>query len=183
MPKVNMDGKMSKKMENTQRERTEGVSNRLRLLREAAGMTQGEFADALGVSRGHISNIESGKAEPSLSLLWNVERKFHLLPDSSMGVILFGDRVGAMEFNTGAIHKVGTVDMRALTCAVKRADEMERQEPQPVSPHIKAHLIRDFMVAYVERYQQMKVQGAGTPDDWHAAAVAEVDGAGRFPAE
>ncbi len=160
------------------------VANRLRLLREASGLSQVDFADALGVSRGHVSNIESGKAEPSLSLLWEIERTFPHIAGSSMGAVLFGEAALRGEFsNRDAVHKAGTVDMRALTCAVKRADEMERQQGHPALPHIKAHLIRDFMVAYVARYQQLKLSGAGTPAEWHAEAAAEVDSAGRFPAE
>lgn len=174
---------MTKDMDDEQLDQAKGLSNRLRLLREAAGMTQGEFADALQVSRGHISNIESGKAEPSLSLLWGVERKFPHLPNSSMGNMLFGYRPFRGEFNEGAVHRAGTVNLHALTCAVRRADEMEKEGGNPVSPNIKALLIRDFMVVYVQRYQELKLQGVGTPDDWNAAAAAEVDQAGRFPAE
>ena len=167
----------------TKREVVEAVSGRIRLLRESVGMSQGDFADALGVSRGYISNIENGKAEPTITLLWEIEREFGGRAPASMHTILFGEGPFQGEFNKGAVHAVNTMNMRALTCALKRADEMERDGGQHTPPHIKALLVQALMRAYVERYQQRKLSGLGGPDDWHTAAAAEVDAAARFPAE
>jgi putative transcriptional regulator len=44
------------------------VTNRVRALRAARGLTQEGLADLAGVSRQTINSIETGRFEPSLSL-------------------------------------------------------------------------------------------------------------------
>jgi putative transcriptional regulator len=44
------------------------IKNRIRELRGARGMTQGELADACGVRRETIVFLEQGKYNPSLAL-------------------------------------------------------------------------------------------------------------------
>ncbi len=141
-------------------------------------MSQSEFAEALGVSRGHISNIENGKAEPAISMLWEIEKKFFATAGSSIHSLLFGEDHFQGEANEGAVWRHATVDLRALGAALKRADEMERASEQPTAPPIKTMLVRSLMQGYVERYQRMKLAGA-TPDECHAAAEEEVASAGR----
>jgi DNA-binding XRE family transcriptional regulator len=51
------------------RPKTKGGGNKIKALRQVLHMTQYEFADALGVARSLISNVESGKRRPPLSLL------------------------------------------------------------------------------------------------------------------
>jgi putative transcriptional regulator len=50
--------------------------NRLRALRESAGMTQADLAAALGVSRQTIISIEQGRYSPSLDLALRLARLF-----------------------------------------------------------------------------------------------------------
>lgn len=45
------------------------VANRLRLMRETAGLSQRELARNVGVSNGTISQIEKGNSDPSVGLL------------------------------------------------------------------------------------------------------------------
>ena len=45
-----------------------GVLTNLPALREARGLTQGDLAAAVGVSRQTINSVERGRFEPSLSL-------------------------------------------------------------------------------------------------------------------
>ncbi|WP_130484485.1 helix-turn-helix transcriptional regulator [Microcella putealis] len=53
------------------------VENRIRALREAhGGMTQGQLADALGVTRQTINAIEQGKYSPSLEVAFQIARVF-----------------------------------------------------------------------------------------------------------
>jgi transcriptional regulator with XRE-family HTH domain len=161
------------------------VSSRVRELREGLGLSQSDFADRLGVSRGYVSNIENGKAEPSISLLWQIERTFSgMAPTGAdMGSILFGAGHHQGEANAGIIERHRAIDLRALGAALKRADEMERAGDQPTSTAIKALLVKTLIVGYVERYQQMKDAGA-TADDCHKAAEAEINAAARgIPAE
>lgn len=52
------------------------MHNRLRELRERAGMSQGECALALGVTRQTVISIEKGHFDPRLSLAFRISRAF-----------------------------------------------------------------------------------------------------------
>lgn len=45
------------------------LGSTVRRLREGSGLTQAELAEAVGISKSHISRIESDDREPSLSVL------------------------------------------------------------------------------------------------------------------
>jgi putative transcriptional regulator len=53
------------------------VKNRLKELRTARGWSQGDLADALGVSRQSINALETGKFDPSLPLAFRIARLFN----------------------------------------------------------------------------------------------------------
>ena len=50
--------------------------NTLRGLRAERGWSQGDLADALGVSRQSINALETGKFDPSLPLAFRIARLF-----------------------------------------------------------------------------------------------------------
>jgi len=52
------------------------MRNRVSELRAAQGMSQGELASALGVSRQTINSIENGRYLPSLPLALAIARNF-----------------------------------------------------------------------------------------------------------
>ena len=52
------------------------VKNRVRELRTASGMSQGELGVALGVSRQTVNSIETGRYLPSLPLAFAIARSF-----------------------------------------------------------------------------------------------------------
>jgi putative transcriptional regulator len=52
------------------------MRNRVGELRAARGMSQGELAAALGVSRQTINSIENGRYLPSLPLALDIARNF-----------------------------------------------------------------------------------------------------------
>ena len=52
------------------------MRNRVGELRAASGMSQGELASALGVSRQTINSIENGRYLPSLPLALDIARNF-----------------------------------------------------------------------------------------------------------
>jgi putative transcriptional regulator len=54
------------------------VRNDVRMLRAARGLSQGELAAALGVSRQTINSIETGRYTPSLPLAIALARYFQL---------------------------------------------------------------------------------------------------------
>ena len=47
----------------------EQFGERIRALRQARGWTQGEMADFLAMDRSYLSEIETGKKDPSLTML------------------------------------------------------------------------------------------------------------------
>jgi len=52
------------------------VTNRIRKLREAAGLTQAELADRVGATRQTIIAVEAEKYAPSLELAFRLARAF-----------------------------------------------------------------------------------------------------------
>ncbi|MBI1339693.1 helix-turn-helix domain-containing protein [bacterium] len=52
------------------------MKNVLKALRAERGWSQGDLADALGVSRQSINAIETGKYDPSLPLAFRIARLF-----------------------------------------------------------------------------------------------------------
>jgi putative transcriptional regulator len=55
------------------------VKNRVKELREQAGLSQAELGQALGVSRQTINSIERGRYLPSLPLAFALARHFDAL--------------------------------------------------------------------------------------------------------
>ena len=53
------------------------MRNDVRELRLAAGMSQRELGEALGVSRQTVNSIETGRYDPSLPLAIAIARHFH----------------------------------------------------------------------------------------------------------
>jgi putative transcriptional regulator len=54
------------------------VKNRLRELREAQGLSQGQLAENLGVSRQTVNALETGRYDPSLPLAFRISARFGL---------------------------------------------------------------------------------------------------------
>lgn len=52
------------------------VTNNIRALREAAGLTQAELARRIGVTRQTLIAIEQGKYSPTLELAFQISRNF-----------------------------------------------------------------------------------------------------------
>jgi transcriptional regulator with XRE-family HTH domain len=54
------------------------LGNRIRSLRRKNGWTQVEMADILGVDRSYLSEIETGKKDPSLRVLKTIADGFRM---------------------------------------------------------------------------------------------------------
>ena len=57
------------------------MDNNLKVLREQAGLSQGDCATALGVSRQTVISIEKGHFDPRLSLAFRIGRLFDVPVD------------------------------------------------------------------------------------------------------
>lgn len=63
-------------------------ADKLKLIRKANNLTQAEFAESIGISRGNLSGLELGKVAPTslfincVSLTYNIDKKW-LLDDSN----------------------------------------------------------------------------------------------------
>jgi putative transcriptional regulator len=68
------------------------MDNRLRELRGSRSWSQGDLADALGVSRQSINAIETGKFDPSLPLAFRIARLFGRRIED-----VFDDGLGALK--------------------------------------------------------------------------------------
>ncbi len=67
------------------------MGERLRAARQARGLTLRELAQRLGVSPSMVSQIETGRASPSVSTLYAIANEL----DVSLDELLFNDRRGA----------------------------------------------------------------------------------------
>ena len=54
------------------------MKNRVRELREAAGLTQKELGEKVGVSRQAVNAIETGKFDPSIWLAYDLANYFDM---------------------------------------------------------------------------------------------------------
>ena len=62
-----------------------GFGNRLRLLREAANLTQSELADRAGMSKAGIANLEQGRRKPEWDTLQKLAKALSVPLDSFTG--------------------------------------------------------------------------------------------------
>ena len=53
---------------------SEKLGNNLKRIRTKKGITQGDIARSLGVSRGFVSNIENGKTNPTLATIAKIAK-------------------------------------------------------------------------------------------------------------
>lgn len=82
------------------------LNEALRLLRAYHDISQSELCADLGVSNSHLSEIESGKKQPTLELLGKYSKRFEI-PLSSL--LFFSENIGngvTEKFRLGAAKKV-----------------------------------------------------------------------------
>lgn len=62
------------------------LSTRLTTLRTDRALTQDEVANAAGISRPQIANLERGRGEPSIPTLMRLAAFFHVSTDYLLGI-------------------------------------------------------------------------------------------------
>jgi len=60
------------------------LGKNLKRIRTAKGITQGDIVRALGMTRGSVSNIENGKANPTLATITKIARAIGVAPRELM---------------------------------------------------------------------------------------------------
>ncbi len=68
------------------------MKNDLRVLRAQRGWSQGDLAEALGISRQSVNALETGKFDPSLPLAFRIARLFGKRVDE-----IFDDGLGGFD--------------------------------------------------------------------------------------
>lgn len=56
----------------------DNLSDKISILREEYELTQAEFGAKIGVSRGHVASLESGRYKPSKQLLNKIFKEFNI---------------------------------------------------------------------------------------------------------
>lgn len=64
---------------------TEGLAGRVRSARKAARMTQAQLANACGLERTSVTNLEAGRQIPKLPALYRMADALKLRPDELLG--------------------------------------------------------------------------------------------------
>lgn len=94
---------------------SKAFAKRLKLLREAAGITQAELADKLGVSRGTISYYEKAERIADIDFLCKVAALFgvtydYLLGESDSAIIEYREITEKLNFSDKAVDKIFELD-------------------------------------------------------------------------
>ena len=58
------------------------VGKRIQLIRKGRGISQEQLADIIGVSKGHVSHVETGSKNPSAEMLINIADALGVSVDS-----------------------------------------------------------------------------------------------------
>lgn len=91
----------------------------LRLVRSFHEVNQSDLAEALGISRSYLSEIESGKKVPSLDLLQRYAAHFDM-PLSSL--IMFSEHTGESQRDLKVKTMLGQKAIAILQWIEKKAD-------------------------------------------------------------
>ena len=95
------------------------TSERLKKIRETAGLNQSQIAKRLGITRGHWSNLEAGRALPNALLIVAIEA-------------VYGVSRAWLETGSGEMYYTNTSTNASrlhelLDQAIKRQNELEKE--------------------------------------------------------
>ena len=89
------------------------LAEALRLIRVFHDMKQNELADRLGISRSHLSELESGKKQPTLQLMERYSSEFGI-PVSS--ILFFSEKLDKpMNLSISASRARGVIARKVIT--------------------------------------------------------------------
>ena len=124
------------------------MTERLKKLRSALGLTQQEFADRIGIKRGTVANYELGRNEPIDAVISLICREFHVSEiwlrngtgemfeklDRDQAITEFAADILADEtdsFRKRLVSALATLDARDWEALEKLADELTKRKTDP----------------------------------------------------
>lgn len=124
------------------------MTERLKKLRSALGLTQQEFADRIGIKRGTVANYELGRNEPIDAVISLMCREFHVSEiwlrngtgemfeklDRDQAITEFAADILADEpdsFRKRLVSALATLDARDWEALEKLADELTKRKTDP----------------------------------------------------
>ena len=108
------------------------VGNRIKQLREAAGMTQAELAEKMAVTRQTISNWERGRTYPDIvsvirmSDLYGISLDALLKGDGVLSIHADGELAAAVESLAGDAEKRRILGEKAKAAVCRHAGALEK---------------------------------------------------------
>ncbi|MFA5426670.1 MAG: helix-turn-helix transcriptional regulator [Sulfurimonas sp.] len=100
------------------------MHERLKLIREKIGLNQIAFAEVLSLSRRTLSNWETGRNEPSLSVLQKISRDYNI----NMNWLITGD--GKM-----ILDKSDNIDIGYIFYGMANTQKLSQQEAEIVQDY------------------------------------------------
>lgn len=99
--------------------KTETIGGRIKHLRTDMNLTQKKFAKIIGITQAHLSGVETGKDNPSESLVRIICNEFNVM-------------MGWLKSGEGSIYR-GTIDVESFIAMLPAEDR-----PQPIEEDLKA---------------------------------------------
>jgi transcriptional regulator with XRE-family HTH domain len=154
---------------------TAGVAARIKALRLELGLNQSEFARSLGVSRSHISEVETNNVKIPIDLIFSINKEFRE-KNMKSGIywLLTGDDRSVPWGNEPELSPLNLVlglDSRALSCTLDVFLKLSEQSSMPDSPHDRGRLFRQIMYAYISELERSRQAGTSVDEARHAAQI------------
>lgn len=73
---------MSRKKSNINEKSLKEIGSRIRSVRKRFKLNQAEFSKSIGISSNYLSNLETGKYEPSMPILLAIKNRYSIEPES-----------------------------------------------------------------------------------------------------
>jgi transcriptional regulator with XRE-family HTH domain len=158
------------------------IARRVHELRMELGLNQTEFAQALGVSRRHVSDIENGGAKITVDLLFDVESRLLNKSKKASVLWLITGRLDPVPWGDyperSQLNAVMGLDGRGLVAAFRTLDVIMGSAPQAISAEMKADLLKRTLYIYISELERARQRGA-EPEDARRFAEEACDNALR----
>lgn len=106
---------------------------KLKLIRKANNLTQIDFANSIGISRGNLANIELGKVEPTqvfincLSLMYNIDKNW-LLDDNNNDLSALNGSTNILTLITEKYERLDDKYKKFVESQITQLLELQKKE-------------------------------------------------------